>query len=101
MITIVNGSSRPTSSITVPGTSQAIASSAGASVTAANNHPGSHHTRRYRRRAADAAEATGTARTAVADRTPATARATTSGPLLSDLFRTGGAGSSAAAPSST
>ena len=37
------GSSRPTSSIPVPGTSQAIASNAGNCVTAANTHPGSHH----------------------------------------------------------
>ena len=42
MITIGTGSSRPASSIPVPGTSHATASSAGASVTAAKTHPGSH-----------------------------------------------------------
>ena len=45
MITIGSGSSRPASSIPVPGTSHAIASSAGAIVTAAKAHPGSHHHR--------------------------------------------------------
>ena len=39
MITIGSGSSRPASSIPIPGTSHATASSAGASVTAAKAHP--------------------------------------------------------------
>ena len=42
MITIGTASSRPASSIPVPGTSHATASSAGATVTAAKAHPGSH-----------------------------------------------------------
>ena len=45
MISIGTGSSRPASSIPVPGTSSAIASRAGAIVTTANARPGSHHHR--------------------------------------------------------
>ena len=41
MITIGTGSSRPASSIPIPGTSHATASNAGATVTAAKTHPGS------------------------------------------------------------
>ena len=42
MITIGTGSSRPASNIPIPGTSHATASNAGATVTAAKTHPGSH-----------------------------------------------------------
>jgi hypothetical protein len=45
MIAIGRGSSRPASSIPVPGISHATASTAGACVTAANSQPGSHHKR--------------------------------------------------------
>src|SRR6516162_825381 len=107
MITNGTGSSRPASSIPAPGTSQAIASSAGSWVIPANKRPGSHHQRRYRRRVADAAEATGAASeatgatsTAGEGRNLVTVRAPLSGPLLfpSSLSRTDPADSPPAAP---
>ena len=69
MITIGRGSSRPASSIPIPGTSHATAISAGNCVTAANTHPGSHHPRCDRRRTVAAADTNGAAKMAGADST--------------------------------
>ena len=51
MITIGSGSSRPASSIPIPGTSHATASRAGACVTAAKAQPGGQGHQRASRRA--------------------------------------------------
>src|SRR6516162_4738810 len=101
MISNGSGSNRPASSITVPGTSHAIASSAGNWVTAANAHPGTHHQRWYPRLTADAAEAIGTDNAPGADRTAVTARVPLTGPplLLRGLSRTDPADSPPAVPS--
>ncbi len=57
MMSIGTGSSRPASSIPVPGSSHATASSAGAWVIAANIQPATHDHFRYHARAARALRA--------------------------------------------
>ena len=73
MISIGRGSSRPASSVPIPGTSHATAISAGNWVTTANTHPGSHHKRCDRRRTVAAADTSGAGSTLVATRAPVSA----------------------------